>query len=75
MENNEKWCEKNQARCYVLRVVYLEKLEMTMGRMEIEEGKLVIIFPSHLRGKQDVYIRSEKLNTTEYDEQQQRNDY
>jgi hypothetical protein len=34
--------------------VYLEKLETTMGRMEIEERKSVIISPLHLGGKWDV---------------------
>jgi len=48
--------------------MYLEKLEMNMGRMEIREGKLVIVSPLHLRGKQDVYIKNEESNTTKFDE-------
>jgi hypothetical protein len=35
-----------------------------MGRMEIGEGKLGIVFPSHLRGKWDMYTESEELNAT-----------
>jgi hypothetical protein len=30
MESSETWCGKNQTWCYVVQVVYLEKLEMTM---------------------------------------------
>jgi hypothetical protein len=48
--------------------MYLEKLEMNTGRMEIREGKLVIISLSHLRRKQDVYIKNEESNTTKFDE-------
>jgi hypothetical protein len=44
--------------------MYLERLEMTMGKMEIEELELILIYPLHLGAKQDVYTKSEKLNTT-----------
>jgi hypothetical protein len=44
--------------------VYLEKLETTMWKMEIREAKLVIVSPLHLEEKWDVYIGSEKSNTT-----------
>ncbi len=67
MDNNEEWCEKNQARCYVVQALYLEKFEMTMGKMEIEEWKTMIIFLLHLGGKWDVYIESEELNTAKFD--------
>ncbi len=65
MENSETWCGKNQTRCYVVQVVYLEKLEMTMWKMEIRKGKLVIVSPSHLEEKRHVYTGNEKSNTTE----------
>jgi hypothetical protein len=38
-----------------------------MVKMEIEEEELVLISPLHLGGKQDVYIESEKLDTTRFD--------
>jgi hypothetical protein len=63
MEKNETWCGKNQTRCYVVQVVYLERLETTMGKMEIGEGKLMIVSPLHLKEKQDVYIGSEESHT------------
>lgn len=37
----------------------LENLETT-----IRERKSMIVFPSHLKGKWDVYIKSEELDTT-----------
>ncbi len=40
---------------------------MTMGKMEIEEWKTMIIFLLHLGGKWDVYIESEELNTAKFD--------
>jgi hypothetical protein len=39
--------------------MYLEKLEMTMGRMEIGEGNSIIVSPLHFEGKWDMYIESE----------------
>lgn len=36
-EDNETWCGKNQARCYVVQVVYLEMLETTMERLVIKK--------------------------------------
>ncbi len=36
--------------------------------MEIEERESRLISFSHLWGKQDVYIKSEESNTTEFDE-------
>ncbi len=40
---------------------------MTMVKMEIREKELVLISSLHLGGKQDVYIESEKLDTTGFD--------
>jgi hypothetical protein len=48
--------------------MYLEKFETTMARLEIEEKKLVMVSPSHLGGKWDVYTESEESNTTKSDE-------
>jgi PAB1-binding protein PBP1 len=67
MENSETWCGKTKTRCYVVQAMYLEKLEMTMGKMEIGKRKLVIVSPSYLEEKQDVYIGSEKSDTTIFD--------
>jgi hypothetical protein len=44
-KNTKTWCGKNQARCYVVQVVYLET---TMERMEIGEEKSMIDFPTHI---------------------------
>jgi len=63
-KNTEIWCRKNQVVCYVLQVVYLETLETTMGRMGIGEEKSMIFSPLHIGTKQDMYIGSEKLDTT-----------
>jgi hypothetical protein len=63
-KNIETWCKKNQARCYVVQVVYLETMETTMGRMGIGEEKSLIVFPSHIGTKRDVYTKSEELDTT-----------
>ncbi len=52
---------------WMLPVVYWEKLEMTKVKMETGEEDLVLIFPSHLGGKQNVYIESEKLDTAKFD--------
>lgn len=38
-----------------------------MVKMEIGEEELVSISPSHLGGKQNMYIKSEKSNTTRFD--------
>jgi hypothetical protein len=37
-----------------------------MVKMEIGEEDLVSISPSHLGGKQNVYIKSEKSDTTKF---------
>jgi len=44
--------------------VYLETLETTMGIMGIGEEKSMIVPPSHIGTKQDMYTKSEGLDTT-----------
>jgi len=41
-EDNETWWGKNQAKCYVVQVMYLETLQKTMGILRIEPKKLHI---------------------------------
>jgi hypothetical protein len=57
-KNSETWWGKNQARCHVVQVVYLEMLEKTMERLGIEEEKLHI---------GTMYPKVDELNTTKFD--------
>ncbi len=36
-ENSETWCGKNQAKCYMVQVVYLEMLETTLEILGIKK--------------------------------------
>ncbi len=48
----------------MVKIVYLKTLETTMRRLRIWEEKSTILSPLHIGGKQDVYIESDKLDTT-----------
>jgi len=55
-ENNETWCKKNHGKCYVVQLVYLERMEITMGRLKIGEEEISDIFSlTHWRKKRRVH--------------------
>jgi hypothetical protein len=51
----------------MVKVVYLETMETTMGKLRIEEEKSMTFSPLHIGGKQGMYIGSDKSNTTRSD--------
>jgi hypothetical protein len=73
-QNNETWWAKNQARCYVAQVVYLEMLEKTMEKLGIGEEKLHIgavytkIEESDPTGFDKMDVNNKKMITNNCDE-------
>ncbi len=51
----------------MVHVVYLEMLETTMRILGIQEEKSMILSPSHIGGKRNMYTKSDELDTTEFD--------
>jgi len=55
-ENNETWRKKNHGKCYVVQIVYLEIMEITMGRIGIGEEEIADTFSlTHWRKKRHVH--------------------